>query len=98
MCVIDGPIARVAATKLFGCPTADKTRQLTVYSNAVDTPAENVMLLPVPHPDSVVLETVHKDLFEECENSFSRGRGESDSLIPMCASAGGYLAVRDHGS
>jgi hypothetical protein len=100
MCVIDGPIKRVAATKLFGCPTADKTRQLTVYSNAVDTPEENVMLLPVPHPESVVLETVHKELFEECKASFTYARGKSPLSVDResMSQSGSYLAIRDHGS
>jgi hypothetical protein len=99
--MIDGPLNRVAKTKIFSCPTADKKRQLTVYSNTVDTPAENVMLLPVPHPETVVLETVHKEIFEECDASFSRGRGEflceSDSST-LTAMSGGYLSIRDHGS
>jgi hypothetical protein len=105
MCIIGGGVNKVAATKLFACPSRDKRRQLTVYSNRVDTPAENVMLLPVPNPASLVLETVHKKLFEECNASFIRLPSRTDTLSAtnsMTKSATGvpqsYLPVKDHGS
>jgi hypothetical protein len=47
------------------------------------------MILPVPHPDSVVLETVHSTLFDECRSSVDHGRG---------GSRGEQLEVIEHGS
>jgi hypothetical protein len=72
MCIISGSVNKVAKTKLFVMPSKDGQRQLTVYTNAVDTPKENVMCLPVPYPHSVKFEKVPKKLFEQCKLSFPK--------------------------
>lgn len=99
MCMLSWEISHVGKTQLFACPSLDGTRQLTVYSNVVDTPADNVMVLPVPFPESVKFETVHKELFRECTDSFpkSRGRGVSESLYCDHKSRS-ELKIIDHGS
>lgn len=48
MCIILGQVHSVTQTKLFVLPNKDKSRQMTFYSNAVSTPKENMMILPVP--------------------------------------------------
>jgi hypothetical protein len=70
MCIISGSVNKVAKTKIFCMPSKDGQRQLTVYTNAVDTPKENVMCLPVPFPHTVKFEKVPKKLFEQCKLSF----------------------------
>ena len=65
MCIIAGEVRRVAGTKLFVMPSSDGRRQITVYSNKVDTPGANVMCLPVPNPESIEFETVYNDLFKD---------------------------------
>ncbi len=70
MCILSGTINTVSRTKIFGMPSKDGTRQLTVYTNAVDTPETNVMCLPVPNPHTVNYETVPKELFKQCKESF----------------------------
>lgn len=70
MCIISGYVNKVAKTKIFCMPSKDGSRQLTVYTNVVDTPKENVMCLPVPFPETVKFEKVPKDLFKQCKLSF----------------------------
>lgn len=54
----------------------DGSRQLTVYSNSVETPAENLMILPVPWPDTVRFEAefmkAYPRFLEDCEASLQR--------------------------
>lgn len=70
MCIVDRVVNKVAKTKLFSMPCKKKKRQLTVYTNSVDSPSDNVMCLPVPCPWSVHYESVPKELFEQCKKSF----------------------------
>lgn len=99
MCIIDGRINNVAKTRIFVAPSVDGKRQLTVYSNSVDTREEATMILPVPNPASITLETVHKELFNECKDSFDftfceeQGRGSSRSHGTKAV-----LAIHEHGS
>jgi hypothetical protein len=74
MCIILGDVYRVAQTNLFVLANKDKTRQLTLYSNAVETPHENLMVLPVPANDGPIeLHTLHyKNLFQDLRNSVSK--------------------------
>lgn len=71
MCIILGQVHRVSQTKLFVLPNKDKTRQMTFYSNAVHTPDENMMILPVPNSeDSIQLHKIqYKKLFEDLKRS-----------------------------
>jgi hypothetical protein len=101
MCIISDPVNRVAATKLFAMPSRDGKRQLTVYTNTVDTVATNVMCLPVPAPATVAFEKVPKDLFKQCSNSIQVVRKEpswSYSLMPSASKSRPHLAVQSHGS
>lgn len=74
MCIILGTVSSVAQTKLFVLPNKDKTRQMTFYSNAVDTPKENMMILPVPTNGGLIeLHTIpSKDLFQDLRKSVSK--------------------------
>jgi hypothetical protein len=99
MCIISDSVKRVAATKLFGMPSLDNTRQLTVYTNTVDTAATNVMCLPVPSPDTVKFEKVPKDLFKQCDQSIIKLQQErSGGPFMLCCGERGYLDVQSHGS
>lgn len=95
MCVISGPVFSVSGTKIFAMPSQNGKRQLLVYRNAVNTPAENVMCLPVPNVRSLKFEKVYDTLFDDCESSFSRGRGDDVeySVVPQ-----GFLPIMEHGA
>ncbi len=71
MCIILGPVHRVSQTKLFVLPNNSKTRQMTFYSNAVSTPKQNMMILPVPNSnDSIELHTIrYKSMFQDLKKS-----------------------------
>ena len=97
MCIIAGEVRRVAGTKLFVMPSADGRRQITVYSNKVDTPGSNVMCLPVPNPSTVSFETVYKELFDDCTRSFSYHASRS-LYADLGAESPIYLPVQSHGS
>lgn len=105
MCIISAAVKSVAATKLFAMPSRDGKRQLTVYTNTVDTTATNVMCLPVPTPASVAFEKVPKDLFTQCSNSIEvvkmyNGPMWGGSLMYSASDSKSkpYLAVQSHGS
>lgn len=99
MCIISGTVISVNSTKILALPSKDGTRQLTVYRNAVATPDSNAMCLPCPNPETIEFETVPKDVFSQCAESFeirmSRGHGE-----PTLSWSGAKktLPVLSHGS
>ena len=104
MCIILNEIVSVNATKIFVAPDKSKTKQFTVYKNTVDSPAENMMILPVPHPESLQLHTPrYGDLFDDLFKSVSRipsrssSRGESLSYSAT-RSIASILPVFDYGS
>lgn len=98
MCIIAGEVRRVAGTKLFVMPSTDRRRQITVYSNKVDTPGSNVMCLPVPNPSTVSFETVYKGLFDDCTRSFSYHAYRSLYAGLSAESPSAYLPIQSHGS
>jgi hypothetical protein len=98
MCIISDSVKRVTTTKLFGMPSLDNTRQLTVYTNTVDTATTNVMCLPVPAPDTVKFEKVPKDLFGQCDRSIMTVYHERTLGTWSLSDSRGYLAVQSHGS
>ena len=96
MCIISGPVNSVSATKIFAMPSRSGSRQLTVYSNTVNTPADNMMCLPVPYPETVMFERVPADLFTQCERSFTGGYPRGAPTLSVSRSV--ELEVRSHGS
>lgn len=72
MSIISDTIENVKSTKFFVMPSRNGKRQLTVYSNTVTTPHENVICIPVPNPRSVRFEYVPADIFSKCTNSFTK--------------------------
>jgi len=46
MCIINEPVVSIADTKLFASFNNNKTKQLMIYSNKIDS---NAMVLPVPN-------------------------------------------------
>ena len=106
MCIILGPVHRVSKTKLFVLPNNSKTRQMTFYSNAVDTPKQNMMILPVPNStNSIELHTIHyKNMFQDLKKSVKslveRDREHNSMTRSLYASAEPRktLEVISHGS
>jgi hypothetical protein len=106
MCIILGPVTSVSKTKLFVLPNNDKTRQMTFYSNNVNSEDTNMMILPVPTggKDSIELHTIsYRKLFDDLKESVqSTYRPEvyanSYSLRSAAFSSRDTLEVFDHGS
>jgi hypothetical protein len=74
MCIILKPVRSVTNTKIFVAPSLpfSTDRQLTVYLNSVNTLDSNMMILPVPYPDSLKFEKSvmeYKSLFEDLHAS-----------------------------
>lgn len=75
MCIITQTVESVRATKIFSCFTHDESSQFLVYSNEVTTPSDNnLMILPVPNPDSVAFVNLkqYPKFFDHCEDQFER--------------------------
>jgi hypothetical protein len=72
MCIITSNVKKVDKTRIYVSADANNHRQLTVYSNSVDTLIPNAMVLPVPNPDSVeLLDFSHyKNFFDDLKLSF----------------------------
>jgi hypothetical protein len=101
MCMVNGPVKTIGATKIFTAPSEDGTRQLTVYSNKVDSPADNAMVLPVPFPDSVQLHdfSAYSKLFNDLDSCFAQVKSKTLSAnFSAAAGARGPLAVFRVGS
>ncbi len=105
MCIISEPVESVAKTKILVAPDATGTRQLTVYSNAVDNNSpNNAMLLPVPNPQTVQFHDLskYKNIFSDCDNSFykpvSRSLGLSFNSADSYSAKSAKLEVFDVGS
>lgn len=100
MCIINEE-AKVTATQLFVAPDAKNERQITVYANNVETNSyNNMMLLPVPYPDTVDFIDLsdYENMFKDLEKSFHRvSRGLSKQSFSMSLEDNS-LAVVDVGS
>jgi hypothetical protein len=95
MCIILAQVQHVNATKIFTCFTEDQRRQFLVYSNEVETDEDdNVMILPVPNPDSVIFVNLSKysKLFDDLEANFIKSRRPSYN---MTASLSRSAAIGD---
>jgi hypothetical protein len=73
MCIFNGKVIRVSNTQILVTYSTDGKRQLTVYSNKVNTADGNAMILPVPHAASVQFHDLsgYPTLFEDCDDCFS---------------------------
>jgi hypothetical protein len=81
MCIILGEVTSVSQTKLFGLVNKTKTRQMTFYSNAVDSPNENMMILPVPCSNGTIElhDIKYKGLFNDLKQSVRSTREDPTS-------------------
>ena len=74
MCIIANPVVKVASTKIWVSPNKDGTRQLTIYSNNVDTMTKNAMILPVPTTDADSIKFIdlsfYQNFFNDCKSCF----------------------------
>lgn len=71
--MISQEIKAVASTQLFCGVNKEKTKQITIYANTINNVIKNnVMILPVPFPTSVIFHNLekYKDFFSDCKNSF----------------------------
>ncbi len=104
MCIILGQVHSVTQTKLFVLANKDKTRQMTFYSNAVNTPKENMMILPVPNSDnSIELHTIkYKSMFDHLKKSVRSNYQEPPhnygTRSLACSVARDTLEIIAHGS
>ena len=100
MYIISGPVVSVNATKIYVQPSKDSNRQLTVYANRVDTPATNLMILACPTPQSIAFETVPKEIFTQCADSFASYESSMDYSMNGfgLGVAKSTLKVHSHGS
>lgn len=104
MCIILGQVSSVSSTHLFVVPSVSGTRQLTVYKNTVDSPEDNLMVLPIPHPESLELHKLkYKKLFSQLRDSVeSLTRGPSYPYplgsLALTRSCSAVLPVYDYGS
>jgi hypothetical protein len=105
MCILLGEVRSVSQTKLFGLMNKSKTRQLTFYSNAVDSPKENMMILPVPCSNGEVElhDIKYKGLFDDLRRSVKTTEQQYSSNLSrgFALSASIHrdtLDVRLHGS
>lgn len=89
MCIILAQVEEVNATKIFTSLTHDQERQFLVYSNQVETDFDNLMILPVPNPESVVFVNLSKysKLFDDLESNFVKSRGSSMNLYASRSAA-----------
>ncbi len=91
MCIILAPVEEVNATKIFTCLTADQKGQFLVYSNQVTTDEEyNVMILPVPNPDTVKFINLSKypKFFDDLQANFKKtSRSHSSNSYSLSRSA-----------
>jgi hypothetical protein len=53
MCIITSTVDSVSGTQIYVSSDETYRRQITIYSNRVDTPIENAMILAVPNPSSI---------------------------------------------
>ncbi len=97
MCIISGNIKSVKSTKILAIPSRCGNKQLTVYSNTVATDNNNVMCLPVPNPNTINFETVPKDIFNQCKDSFDKISFRSSNNI-VAAAAINKIREFSHGS
>jgi hypothetical protein len=84
-------------------PSKDKQRQMTFYSNAVGTKDENLMILPVPNPETLKLHTVkYKRMFRDLERSVEKiSYPVRDISLRVCSagiSSTDTLEIIEHGS
>lgn len=72
MCIILTHVESVSNTQIYVSSSKKRTRQLTVYSNQVETHVKNAMILPVPNPLSVKLLNFshYTNIFEDCRECF----------------------------
>jgi hypothetical protein len=97
MCIINHP-AHVRETLIFVAPDITNTKQITVYSNEVQTASpNNLMILPVPFPETVkfIDLTMYESIFKDLDlafHVFTRSAGSAKSKLSV-VSVGSYLVT-----
>lgn len=106
MCIINKPVKSVSNTSIFVAAGADGNRQLTIYSNTVDTFQCNTMILPFPllSTEPLTTQIVYYDateissFFDTLESTFSYETDSDDLCDNICAKNIESLPVFDIGS
>lgn len=77
MCIILTHVESVSNTQIYVSSSKSRKRQLTIYTNKVDTHVKNAMILPVPNPLSVELLNFknYKKIFDDCRECFHHDDG-----------------------
>jgi hypothetical protein len=85
MCIFNSEVIRVSNTQILVTHSTDGKRQLTVYSNKVNTAGGNAMILPVPKGGRAASVRFHDlsaypNLFEDCAKCFAAARVSKGAL------------------
>lgn len=99
MCIISKPVQSVSKTQIFAMPTLGE-RQLTVYKNHVSSPGENLMILPVPYPETLHFEThtLFLDIFTDLHSSLYWTSQDRDEMPHAWTRSATILPVMEIGS
>jgi len=100
MCIFSGAVIHVGKTKLYVSCSKDCKRQLTVYSNQVNSPAANAMILAVPNPESIefVDLSTYPQLFDDLKRCFAAPPAARSLAVSSSSSKEAPLVVHDVGS
>lgn len=100
MCIITSTVNNVSRTQIYVSSDETYRRQITIYSNRVDTPIENAMILAVPNPGSVkFLNFKHyTTLFEDLASCFEHPFASRSLAAFATRSAANTLPVYSVGS
>jgi hypothetical protein len=87
MCFLNEP-GVADQTKIFVASDASKTHQITVYSNRITTTKSNIMIIPVPYPQSVKIIDISKisNIFTDLDNNFINNNENSFQETKICGS------------
>jgi hypothetical protein len=83
MSILTDEVRCVENTSIFVTLNMAGTNQLTVFKNNVETPTENLLVIPVPHPSSIKIIDIknYKNIFNDCENCFENMNDERQ-IVP----------------
>ena len=98
MCIITSTVNSVSGTQIYVSSDETYRRQITIYSNRVNTPVDNAMILAVPNPGSVkFLNFKHyTSLFDDLASCF--GYNFSTRALASATRSAGTLPVYSVGS
>lgn len=72
MCILTTEVHSVSNTHIYVSADDTNRRQMTIYSNTIDSSGSNTMILPVPNPETLeILECSHSpEFFQDVKKCF----------------------------